>query len=246
MGKKRTLSLMALLFWLILWQIVASLIDLPVLLPGPIDTFVTLFQLAKTRAFWLSLMTTLLRIGAGYLIALVLGALIAWVSAFSTVLAAFFRPIRTLVRSTPVSSIIILVLLWIKAPHVPVFIAALTVLPIVWQGVEEGIGETDKGLLQMAEAYSFTPMKCLLYLYLPSIRPYFYASCATGLGFAWKSGIAAEVIARPVHAIGSALQDAKVYLNTKELFAWTLAVVLLSLLLEIALKRLMGGGGKAH
>lgn len=244
MRKGPALHVLALCLWLLIWQIAAWLVALPVLLPGPIDTLITLSRLAATQAFWVSLVTTLLRIGAGYLIAVLLGSLLAWACAFLPMAAVFLRPLRTLIRSTPVSSVIILVLLWLKTPQVPVFIAALTVLPIIWQGVEEGIRETDKSLLEMTRAYAFSQMKRLLYLYVPSVRPPFYTSCATGLGFAWKAGIAAEVIARPLHAIGSELQDAKVYLNTRELFAWTLAVVLLSLTLETALKKLMGGRGR--
>ena len=62
----------------------------------------------------------------------------------------------------------------------------------------------------------------------------------TGLGFAWKSGIAAEVIALPALSVGKNLYDAKIYLERADLFAWTLAVILLSLGLEALLKRAIG------
>ena len=62
----------------------------------------------------------------------------------------------------------------------------------------------------------------------------------TGLGFAWKSGIAAEVIALPALSVGKNLYDTKIYLERADLFAWTLAVILLSLGLEALLKRAIG------
>ena len=64
-------------------------------------------------------------------------------------------------------------------------------------------------------------------------------ACTTGLGFAWKSGIAAEVICSPDRAIGTELRDAKAYLETPEVFAWTVTVVLLSVLLERLLLQLV-------
>ena len=54
----------------------------------------------------------------------------------------------------------------------------------------------------------------------------------SGLGFAWKSAVAAEVICRPDFSIGDRLQVAKLTLETPEVFAWTAVVVVLSLLLE--------------
>ena len=63
---------------------------------------------------------------------------------------------------------------------------------------------------------------------LPQVAPYFRAGCALGLGLCWKAGVAAEVIGMPVPSIGERLQQAKVYLDTPELFAWTLVIVLIS------------------
>ena len=67
----------------------------------------------------------------------------------------------------------------------------------------------------------------------------FLTACTTGLGFAWKSGIAAEVICSPDLAIGTELKNAKAYLETPEVFAWTVTVVVLSVLLERVLLKLV-------
>ena len=47
---------------------------------------------------------------------------------------------------------------------------------------------------------------------------------------AWKAWVAAEVIGLPSGTIGEKLYDAKVYLNTVDLFCWTVLIVLLSVL----------------
>lgn len=242
---------LVILLWLGIWQLVSSLINSVFLLPGPVDTLRRLLALAETADFWHSLLYSMLRILGGYLLAVLLGSLLALICSLNAWVSAFLEPLRSLIRSTPISSFIILVLLYLRVDQVPVFIAMLTVLPIVWQSLQQGIAEVDPLLIEMSRAYGFSRGKRLRHLYLPSIRPYFYAGCATGIGFAWKAGIAAEVIARPALSIGRRLQDAKVYLLTEELFAWTLAIVLLSLLLEALLKRLMqrntrAGGSHAH
>ena len=58
------------------------------------------------------------------------------------------------------------------------------------------------------------------------------SACRSSLGLAWKAGIAAEVLSVPGHSIGKHLFEAKLYFETEELFAWTLAVIVLSLVIE--------------
>ena len=62
--------------------------------------------------------------------------------------------------------------------------------------------------------------------------PQFLAACTTALGFAWKSGVAAEIIALPKQSIGYRLYESKLRIETVDLFAWTLMIVALSMLLE--------------
>jgi NitT/TauT family transport system permease protein len=74
---------------------------------------------------------------------------------------------------------------------------------------------------------------------LPLIFPAFISSALTSLGFAWKSGIAAEVITKPLYSLGSMLEQSKTHLEIAEVFALTAVVAMLSLLLEITLKKLL-------
>ena len=75
--------------------------------------------------------------------------------------------------------------------------------------------------------------------------PYFSAGCTTSLGLAWKAGIAAEVLSLPVSSIGRELYDSKIYIETADLFAWTLVVILMSMLLEVVLKGMISGKFRA-
>ena len=228
------------LFWLGVWWIAAAAVGLPLLLPGPGDTLSALLRLAGTAAFWQSTGYTLLRVAAGYLIAVLLGAMLAVICCFVPMVDAVLSPLRSIIKATPVSSFIILVLLWMQKGRVPAFISFLMVLPIVWTGVQEGLKAVDPQLVEMTQAYGLSWGKQLRFLYAPAVRPQFFAACMTGLGFAWKSGIAAEVIALPALSVGKNLYDAKIYLERADLFAWTLTVILLSMALEAALKAAMG------
>ena len=88
----------------------------------------------------------------------------------------------------------------------------------------------------MAKTFEFSVVKKISLIYLPSVEPYFLASVITACGLGWKAGIAAEVIAKPKNAIGTFLNDSKVYLETTDLFAWTVVVILVSVILESLIK----------
>ena len=65
-------------------------------------------------------------------------------------------------------------------------------------------------------------------MYLSQVMPYATTACKLGLGLCWKAGIAAEVIGIPTGSIGEKLYKAKVYLETPDLFAWTIVIIAVS------------------
>jgi NitT/TauT family transport system permease protein len=223
-------------FWLAVWWAIALAVGLPKLLPGPPETAEALFRLAGTSVFWRSVGMTLLRVALGYLLAVLAGTALAAACWRMKGVDALLSPLRTVIKATPVSSFILLVWLWLQRAHVPVFISFLMVLPIIWTAVQEALGAVDGNLKEMTGVYRFSRWQKVKYLYAPSVKPAFMAAALTGLGFAWKSGIAAEVIALTPDSVGKHLSDAKNYLEYPDLFAWTLTVILLSMLLEAALK----------
>lgn len=227
-------------FWIGVWWLAALAVGLPKLFPGPIETAQALLRLSGTAVFWRSVGMTLLRVALGYLCAVLVGILLAAGCWRFKGLDTLLSPLRTVVKATPVSSFILLVWLWLKRGTVPVFISFLMVLPIIWTSVQEALKAVDGDLKEMTVMYRFSRFRRLRYLYAPSVRPALMAACMTGLGFAWKSGIAAEVIALTPDSVGKHLSDAKNYLEYPDLFAWTVTVIVLSMALEGLLKALAG------
>ena len=225
-------------FWVGLWWLVAALVQQEILIPTPLVVFKTILRLLPDPVFWQSVAFSLIRICIGFLAALTLGTVLAVLTHRSPLIRTLFSPLLHIIRAAPVASFIILALVWIDYDIIPAFIAFLMVLPIVWINIEEGIRQTDRQLLEMATLYRVPKRRIFSRLYLPAVKPFFLTACLNGLSFAWKSGVAAEVICRPEFAIGSRLQAAKLLLETPEVFAWTAVVILLSLLLEKMLVRL--------
>lgn len=225
------------LFWLAVWWLAAIRVGQEILLPTPPVVWNTLLRLMRTAAFWQAVGASLLRIGAGFIGALAAGTLLAVLTTRFRLAHALFSPLLHVVRAAPVASFIILTLVWIATNTVPVFISFLMVLPMVWVNVAEGLRRIDPQLREAAAVYGLGRWRTLRTLTVPSVAPFFLTACMNGLGFAWKSGVAAEVICRPALSIGRELQGAKLHLETAEVFAWTAVVVLLSMVLEWLLLR---------
>ena len=228
-------------FWLVIWQLAAMIVGKELILPSPLSTLRTLFELAQGREFWIAAGHSLLRIFCGFIAGVILGAGLAILTSISGTADALISPVIRIVRATPVASFIILVLLWISRFMVPAFIAMLMVILVIWEALSSTIRETDGDLLEMARAYEFGRLKTLRLVYIPSVLPSFTSACLTAQGLAWKSGVAAEVLCLPPSSVGTELYYSKIYLETPSLFAWTAVVVILSFLLEklcrLALRR---------
>ncbi|MGI6248253.1 MAG: ABC transporter permease [Acutalibacteraceae bacterium] len=228
------------LFWLGVWQLAFFLVKSELLLPSPGQTALRLFELMQTEGFWLKSLSSLLRIVKGFSLGVITGVVLGVLTGRFRLLRAFVSPALNTIKATPVASFIILALIWLTKDGVPVFISFLMVLPIIWSNVAQGIEETDKNLLEMARVFNFSRKNLALKVYLPSVRPYFLAGCTTALGFAWKAGIAAEILSLPLKSIGKELYNSKIYLETTDLFAWSVAVITLSIILEKLLVFLLG------
>ena len=105
--------------------------------------------------------------------------------------------------------------------------------------VAEPFAAFREKLLEMARLYRFGRRGTLRHVVIPSVTPAFVQSCLAAIGLCWKAVVAAEVIGVPRLAVGSRIYEAKIYLETDALLAWTVTIVLLSVLLEALLRRLM-------
>ncbi len=209
------------------------------LFPSPVSVAKKLAELAVTADFWKSALFSLGRISVGCALGVACGTLLGALTAFSKPLYEFFSPLLVTVKTTPVASFIILLLVWVKRSSIPVVIAFLMVVPVLWANVAEGIRNADRPLLEAAQIFGFSRRQKLKAIYIPQAKSSFIAGCTTSIGFSWKAGIAAEVLATPPDSVGYNLYYARINLEYDDLFAWTAVVIAMSFLLERVVVRML-------
>ena len=228
-------------FWLGVWSGGFYLANRTLLLPLPYpwDVATVLWELMGESDFWTAVGMSLLRVAVGFMVALVAGVALAMLTTRFAMVHTLFAPILSVIKATPVASFILLAFLWIGAPKMPTFIAFLMVIPLVWENVRQGIVNTDKKLLEMAKVFNLSYRQRLWHIRFPAVKPYLQAAVTTGFGFAWKSGVAAEILCRTKDSIGDHIAAEQQVFEIAHVLAWTVVIVVLSVVLERLLRRLM-------
>ena len=224
--------LLAILFWVGVWWVIALLVGKPLLLPSPPAVLSALGRLLTTAAFWQSIGATLLRVTAGLSAALLLGVLLAILSDANRYAHDLISPLMGVLKSTPVVSVIFLFLIFLGKGIVPITVSFAMALPIVWSTVLSTLGEDGAELAEMATVFGVPKGKQFLTLKLPLVLKSTATACRSAVGLGLRAGVAAEVLSLPKNAIGTAIFEANELLLPPELFAYTLTVILLGALLE--------------
>lgn len=214
-----------LLLWLSVWQAAAALIDNNIIFVGPLEVLAALSSQIGTWEFYQTLFYSLSHICLGFLSAFFTAILLGALSYRFQFVKDLLAPVMLLAKSVPVASFVILALIWMGSKNLSVFIAFVVVLPMIYSATLVGLSSADRDLLEMAYVFRFTAIKKIRAIYIPALIPYLMSSVKSALGMSIKSGVAAEVIGVPDHSMGARLYTAKIYLDTADLFAWTLVII---------------------
>jgi NitT/TauT family transport system permease protein len=233
-------AFIALIFWIAVWEITSVLIgeDLKMFLPSPFAVIKRWFEIVLEPVYLKATAFTLLRIISGFVLGGVVGILLGLLTNLSKLAYILLSPALKIIRAVPVVSFIILAFLFMSTDALPLFISFLMVVPLVWQASHDGIESADKQLCEMGKVFGFSKIKVLFKIRLPIAVPQIISSLVSGLGYAWKSGVAAEVICTPTLSLGHEIFKGKFNLDYESVYAVTLTVVFLSLIIEILFKTL--------
>ena len=146
-NKKRQIRLWAVAFWLLIWQAASIAIGQEILLVSPVAVLQRLKTLVWESTFWLSCAFSVLRIVSGFLLGTALGVVLGGVSFGFCRIRELLAPLVLTMKSIPVASFVILVLIWIPSKNLSVFIFFYG-FPVVYTNVIQGIESVDKKLLE--------------------------------------------------------------------------------------------------
>lgn len=233
--KYRLKTFLSVIFWLAVWHIASLALEQEILLISPLLVLQKLTELVVQLSFWKSIIFSFIRVIGGFLIAVVLGIIMAVLAFKISFVNIPLRPLMSAIKATPVASYVILCLVFVSSKNLSALISFFMVLPVIYTNILQGLESVDVKLLEMADVFRMGFKNRIKYIYISQTIPYFLSAATVSLGLCWKAGIAAEVIGIPRGSIGERLHMAKIYLDMRELFAWTIVIIVVSFVFEKAL-----------
>ena len=218
---------------MLLWFVVAKVVDIELILPTPAMALKEFFLLWGEKSFWVAVGNTLLRTIVAFVIAFLLAMILSIISYLCEPFKRIISPLIIILRATPTMSIILLAIIWMTSKTSPILISFLIIFPILYSDFYSALEGIDKGLIEMSNSYNVPISTQIKELYVPSTLPYVFASVKSTLSFTVKIMVSAEVLAQTADSMGNAMQIAKIYLDTAGLLGWTVMAIILSYLLEL-------------
>ena len=232
-------------FWLAAWMLVAALVAQPLILPGPGVVALALLRLVRDGGTWAILAGSGARILGGLALAAACGGVLAGISSRSRAFAHLVAPALSFVKATPVACVVVLLLIWLGSAHVSIAAVFLMALPGVYFSLAEGLAQVNKPLEQTFRLHGVRGWRLFCAHTWREVLP-FVLSCARAvIGMGWKAGVAAELIGMAVGTVGEHIYQAKLLIETADLLAWTVLVVVASWVCERVLVWLLRASGPA-
>ncbi len=227
---------LSIFFFLIIWEGVALYIDNSLLFPRVSEIFLSLKNLVASRDFILILWNTLSRFFISIVFSLILAIIFSVASYRYEVISFLLFPFIIFLRAVPTIAIIIVVLIWSSVERVPIVVGMLILFPILYESILGGIKNVDKNLLKMSKVFKVSTKRVVRDIYIPSIYYSISSNIPSYMGLTFKVIIAGEVLSQESLSIGGEIFINKIYLESSNIFAWIIVVIVLNYFLEKGLK----------
>ena len=241
MTKEKICKILSPFFLLLVWYAVAAIIRAPLILPFPHSVLLRLFELASTGIFWRAFSCTFFRVVISFTISFAAGLFFGLLAADSSAFKAFIAFPLELVRATPVIAFILPALFWFTSGLVPVVVTVVMCLPIIITAAEKGFEKNPENIEKLFRVNSrgIKGLKAFFYIRLPAAKSALLSGAESSFGLSWKVVAAGEVLSIPRNAAGTMMQQAQVHLETCDVLAVTLALVLISALCQKGIRLLI-------
>lgn len=217
--------------FVVLWMLAAR--SMPsFVLPGPSKVLTALHALWHSDTFGRDVWATCRRVLAGFALATVAGSLLGLALGASRALAVFFEPLLAVFNTVSSAIWAIFAIIWFGiSDATTIFVVFMTAMPLILTSVWQGAKAVEPHYIELARSFRMSWLQVLCKVHAPSILPHFFSGARLAFGFGWRVSLVAETIGSS-DGIGYRLRQAADLVQTDQVFAWTVLLVGLMLVIE--------------
>lgn len=231
-------GLSSLVVLILMWSAYARSVGNALLMPPPSEVARTLGRLFGSAQTYTIIGMSFFRLVVAFTLATTLGVLLGLWAGVQTSLDAFLKPLVTTLRTVPVASVIVVVLILYGSRTALYVITLLMLFPVIYEATRQGVQNIDPSLKEAYRLESQRTLFAIVWFYLPLTYPFIKTGLLQSMGLGFKVLVMAEFIAQSPVSIGQALYRGRIELDYASVFAWTLLIIVIVYIFETLLQRL--------
>ncbi|TCN54266.1 NitT/TauT family transport system permease protein [Rhodococcus sp. SMB37] len=213
-----------------------SLGQSPAVMPSPVQTLEALWDVVADGSLATELTLTLVRAATATVLALCVGILFGWAATVSSFADGVLAPLRAILQGLPPIVLIVCLVLWMGSdPSITIIVCATVMVPIIASATASALQSIDPNLLELGTGLRLSRSRRLVFIVVPSILPPIVAATGAVASGSVRVAVMAELLSAP-DGVGAAIAQTRTLLQTPELFAWTLAIIVCALLVDLVIR----------
>ena len=229
------------LFYFILWQMIAMIVNQSVILPSFLDVLNRLVYILSDVSFYNHLFITLFRVILGTLSAFVLSFIFAILSYDFKLINQALKPLVLVSKTIPNITYILLVLIWFSREMSVFFVTLLILFPVLYTQISTGLLGINPEHLEVLKLYPETYFHRLTKVIIPLIRISLFEGLKGALSLGFKVGVMAEILGQVQPGLGYLMHIARMNFETVDLFAYTAIMIMVVVLIEKSMDQMKRG-----
>ncbi len=203
------------------------------ILPGPPRVFESFRLIIGNGDLWTNLGITLGRVGVGFVLAALVSVPLGIVLGAVRGLGEFFEPVLPVLNTVSSAIWAIFAIIWFGISNATtIFVVFMTSMPLIITNVWQGTRSVNADFIELAHTLRMPGWKVMTKIYLPTILPYFFSGARLAFAFGWRVSLVAETLGAS-SGVGYRLRQAADLIQTDQVFAWTITMVVMMAALEM-------------
>jgi NitT/TauT family transport system permease protein len=234
------LMITSIAFPLLVWWLITSTGDIsPTFLPSPANVLAAFQRLWNTFELQRDTIASLWRVGAGFLLAVLVSIPVGVIMGSFASIRALLEPVFGLMRYMPAPAFIPLLILYLGIGEEPkialIFVGTFFFNSLM---IMDTVKFVPKDLIESTYLLGGNRVQTLLQVIFPHVLPGILDSCRINLAASWQLVIVSELIAA-TEGLGRRISVAGRFLKTDEIFVGLIVIGIIGLVFDLFFQLLL-------